>query len=68
MGKGTLKSNPETYKLSNAQRNHYNKIYPQLAYELRNIYDSNTSFSSDIFSLGYMFKHHWYPSSPILQM
>ena len=67
MGKGTLKSNPETYKLSNAQRNRYNKIYPQLAHELRNIYDSHTSFSSDIFSLGYMFKH-WYPSSPILQM
>ena len=57
MGKFTLKSNPETYKLSNTQRDSYNKIYPYLAYALRNIYGSMTSFSSDIFSLGYMFKH-----------
>ena len=56
-GKFTLKSNPETYKLSNTQRDSYNKIYPYLAYALRNIYGSMTSFSSDIFSLGYMFKH-----------
>ena len=65
--KFTLKSNPETYKLSNTQRNCYNKIYRYLDYVLRNIYGSKTSFSSDIFSLGYMFKH-FYPSSSILQM
>ena len=62
MGKVTLESNPETYKLSNTQRDRYNKIYPHLAYELSNIYGSKTSFS-----LGYMFKH-LYPSSPIPQM
>ena len=60
-----LKRNSETYKVSNTRRNRYNKIYSYLAYELTNIYDSNTSFSSDIFLLGYMFKH-LYPSSPIL--
>ena len=32
MGKFTLKSNPETYKLSNTQRGSYNKSYPKLAY------------------------------------
>ena len=57
MGKFTLKSNPETYKLTNTQGDSYNKIYPYLAYALRNIYGSKTSFSSGIFSLGYMFKH-----------
>ena len=67
MGKVTLKSNPETCKLSNMQRERYNKIYPHLAYELRNIYGSKASFLSDIFPLGYMFKN-LYPSSPILQI
>ena len=67
MGKVTLKSNPETYKLSNTQRDRYNKIYPHLAYELRNVLGTKTSVSSDIFSFGYIFKH-LYPSSPILQM
>ena len=57
MGRVTLKSNPETYKLSNMQRERYNKIYPHLAYELRNVYDWKASISSDICSLGYMFKH-----------
>ena len=37
MGKFTLKSNPEIYKLSNTQRSHFNKIYPYLAYTLRSI-------------------------------
>ena len=57
MGKVTLKSNPETYMLSNTQRDCYNKIYPHLAYKLRNIYGSKTSFLSDIFSFGYIFKN-----------
>ena len=42
MRKVTLKSNPETYMLSNTQRNFYNKIYLHLAYKLRNIYTSKT--------------------------
>ena len=67
MGKVTLKPNPETYKLSNTQKNRYNKIYPHLANELRNIYGSKTSFSWDVFSLGYVLKH-LYPSNPVLQM
>ena len=67
MKKATLKSNPETCKLSNTQRSGYNKIYSYLAYESRNVYGSKTTFSSGIFSLGYMFKH-LYPSSPIFQM
>ena len=71
MGKLTLKSNPETYKLSNTQRDCYNKIYPRLAFVgkecLRNVLGTKTSVSSDIFSFGYIFKH-LYPSSPILQM
>ena len=67
MEKFTLKPDPETYKLSNTQRNCYNKIYPYLDYVLRNIYGSKTSFSSNIFSLGYMFKH-LYPSNSVLQM
>ena len=37
-----LKPNPETYKLSNKQRDSYNKIYPYLAYALTNIYGSKT--------------------------
>ena len=57
MGRVTLKSNPEIYKLSNTQRERYNKIYRHLAYELRNVYDLKASISSDICSLGYMFKH-----------
>ena len=65
IGKVTLKTNPETYKLSNTQRDRYNKIYPHLVYELRNVYGSKTLFSSDILSLGNMFKD-LYPSSPIL--
>ena len=40
--KVTFKSNPETYILSNAERGCYNKIYPHLAYKLRNIYGSKT--------------------------
>ena len=65
--KVTLKSNLEKYKLSKTQKDRDNKIYPRLSYDLRNIYSSKTSFSSDILSLGYMFKH-LYPSSPVLQM
>ena len=65
--KVTLKSNPEKQKLSNTQKDRDNKIYRRLSYDLRNIYSSKTSFSSDILSLGYMFKH-LYPSSPVLQM
>ena len=64
MGKVTLKSKLETYKISNTQRDRFNKIYPHLAYELMNVYGSKTSFSSDIFPLAYMLQH----SSPILQM
>lgn len=67
MGKVTLKTNPETYNLSEAQRERYNKLYPHLAYELRNVYGSKTTFSSDIYSLGYIFKH-LEPTSTILQM
>ena len=66
-GKFTLKSNPETYKLNNTQRGRDIKIYPYLTYALRNIYDSKTSFSSDIVWLGDMFKL-FYPSNSILQM
>ena len=66
-GKFTLKPFPETYKLSNTQKDRYNKIYSYLAYALRDIYGLKISFSSDIFSLGYMFTR-LYPSSSILQM
>ena len=62
MEKFTLKSNPETYKLSNTKSNRYNKIYPYLAYALRNIYGWKTSFL-----LGYIFKN-LHPPSSILQM
>ena len=37
-GKFTSKSNPETYKLSNTQKDRYNKINSYLAYASRNIY------------------------------
>ena len=53
-GKSTLKSNPETYILSKTQKYRY-KIYPHLSYKLRNIYGLKTSFSSNIFSFGYVF-------------
>ena len=67
MGKVTLKSNPETYKLSNTQSDGYNKIYRHVAYKFSNIYGSKSSFLPDIFLLGYMFKY-LYPLSSILQM
>ena len=67
MGEVILKSNLETYKRIKTQKEHYNKIYPHFPYELGNVYGSKASFSSDIYSLGYMFKH-LYHASPILRM
>ena len=65
--KFTIKSIRETCGLSNTQRDCYNKIYSYLPDALRNIYGPKISFSSHIFSLGYLLKH-LYPSSSVLQM
>ena len=67
MVKFSLKSNQETQKLSNQQKDRCNKINPHPAHELGNVFCSKTSFSSDIFLLGYIFKH-LHPSSSILQL
>ena len=67
MVKVSLKSNQETQKLSNQQKDRCNKINPHPAHELGNVFCSKTSFSSDIFLLGYIFKH-LHPSSSILQL
>ena len=37
MGKATLRRSPEVYKLNEKQKESYNKKYPHLAFELRNI-------------------------------
>ena len=56
MGKVTLRTSPEIYKLNEKQKARYNVKYPHLAYELRNVYGAKTSMSTDIFSLGYIYK------------
>lgn len=56
MGKVTLRKIPEVYRLSQRQRERYNRKYPHLAYELRNSYGSKTSTATDIYSLGYLYK------------
>ena len=65
MGKKLLWNLNHKRKLNNTQRDRYSNAY--LAYELGNIYGSKTSFSSDTFSLGYMFEH-LYPSSSIFEI
>ena len=56
MGKVTLKSEPEEYKLRPEQQERYNIRYTHLAYELRNVYGSRTSYATDIYSLGRIFQ------------
>ena len=55
MGMVTKKSEPKIYNLTEQQKIRYNNKYPYLAHELRNVKGSATSFSSDIYSLGYIF-------------
>ena len=53
VGKVTLKSESEVYRLSVSQTEKYNFKYPHLVYEFRNIFGAKTSFAFDIYSLGY---------------
>ena len=46
---------PTRYRLSKTQQAKYNRKYPYLAFELRNVFDAKTSMRSDVYSLGYMF-------------
>ena len=57
MCKVTLESEPEVYRLSVSYTEKYNKKYPHLAYELRNVYGAKTSFAYDVYSPGYIFKY-----------
>ena len=56
-GKITLNSETEVYRLSVSQTEKYNKKYPHLAYELRNVFAAKTSFASDVYSRGYIFEY-----------
>ena len=56
MGKVTSRHDPTVYKFTESQKNRYNERYCYLAYELRNVYGSNTSTASDVFSLGFIFQ------------
>ena len=55
MGMLTKNSESKIYNLTEQQKIRYNNKYPYLANELRNVTGSITSFSSDIYSLGYVF-------------
>ena len=57
MGQVTLKSEPEVHRLSASQTKKYNKKYPYLAYELRNIFGAKASSAADVYSLVHIFKY-----------
>ena len=61
MGKVILKSEPEVYRLSPSRTEKYNKKYPHLADELRNISGAKISFAIfihlDIFLRIYLLKY-----------
>ena len=57
MGKVTLKSESEVYRLSARQTEKYDKKYPHLAYEVRDVFGAKAYFASDVYSLGYIFKY-----------
>ena len=67
-GKATLRTQPEEYNLTDAQKEKYNVRHPYLAYELRNLPGSKTSMASDIFSLGFMFNFVAEEENALLQM
>ena len=56
-GKVTLMDDPTVYciKPGSDRQKRYNTIHRHLAYELRNVPGSKTSYQSDIFSMGYVF-------------
>ena len=51
----TEKGEPKIYNLTEQQKIRYSNKYSDLAYELRNVKGSATPFSSDIYSIGYVF-------------
>ena len=55
MGMVTKKSETKMYNLTEQQKIRYNNKCRYLAHELSNVKGSATSFSSDIYSLGYVF-------------
>ena len=57
-GKSTLSSSPLIYDIIPGSKEHkyYNTHHLHLAHELRNIPNSPQTFSTDIYSLGYLFK------------
>ena len=58
-GKATIVSSPLIYNIRKGTdaSDVYNKRHRHLAYELRNIPFSSQCFKTDIYSIGYMFKH-----------
>lgn len=58
-GKTTMLSNPLSYNISPGSKEHeaYNRNHRHLAHELRNIPGSKQTTKTDIYSIGYMFKH-----------
>lgn len=57
MGKVTTKREPAVYKLTQRQKERYNKLHTYLAPELRNNFGAKCSIYSDIYSLGVMFSY-----------
>lgn len=58
-GKATMAAHPVTYNIVKGTQEYeqYNNHHRHLAYELRNLPGSTQNYKTDIFSVGYMFKH-----------
>lgn len=58
-GKATMTTNPRIYNIVPGSKDHrvYNSCHRHLAYELRNIPGTKQSIDTDIYSIGYLFKH-----------
>ena len=56
-GKCTLVTDPVTYNLSSAESAKYNERHRYLAHELRNLPLCKQNKLTDVYSIGYMFKH-----------
>ena len=71
-GKATLIKCPVIYNISpnSKEQNKYNQDHRHLAYELRNVPQSKQTIFSDIYSVGYMFKHSAaaLPYDPIIEL
>ena len=58
-GKATLISRPRQYNILPGSKENlkYNKFHRHLAHELRNLPGSKQSVATDLYSIGYLFKH-----------